>query len=98
MVDLLNFSFWSELDKENQSSPSSERFCIEYNKNRYSGYWSLCAAINRGIKICVHVCDVWKRELFRNYNQDYHCYNEQLCDCQSFKRWNSDNNSVVLHV
>nr|CAG8522248.1 11629_t:CDS:10 [Entrophospora candida] len=50
MVDLLNFSFWSELDKEIQSSPSSERFSIEYNNNRYTGYWSLCAAINRALE------------------------------------------------
>ncbi|CAH1761200.1 4754_t:CDS:10 [Entrophospora sp. SA101] len=50
MVDLLNFSFWSELDKEIQSNPSSERFSIEYNNNRYTGYWSLCAAINRALE------------------------------------------------
>lgn len=39
-IDLLNFSFWSEL-------PEDERFAIEYNEKRWTGYWSLVAALRR---------------------------------------------------
>ncbi|PRT55781.1 hypothetical protein B9G98_03401 [Wickerhamiella sorbophila] len=41
-VDTLNFSFWS--DRE-----TSERYTVEYNGKKYTGYWSLCAAINRAL-------------------------------------------------
>jgi hypothetical protein len=40
MVDLLNFSFWSDRD---------EPFAVDYEGVQYTGYWSLCAAINRAI-------------------------------------------------
>ena len=42
MVDLLNFSFWSEEKEE-------ELFKVDYEGIQYTGYWSLCAAINRAI-------------------------------------------------
>lgn len=41
-LDLLNFSFWSELDEE-------ERFAIEYKGKRWTGYWSLVAALQRAL-------------------------------------------------
>lgn len=41
LVDTLNFSFWSE---------SGSKFEITYHDETYSGYWSLCAAINRAIE------------------------------------------------
>lgn len=41
-MNLLNFSFWSEL-------PEPDRFCIEYNGKRWTGYWSLVAALQRAI-------------------------------------------------
>lgn len=41
-VDTLNFSFWS--DRE-----TSQRYTVEYDGERYTGYWSLCAAINRAL-------------------------------------------------
>lgn len=41
-LDLLNFSFWSELDDE-------ERFAIEYKGKRWTGYWSLVAALQRAL-------------------------------------------------
>lgn len=41
-VDTLNFSFWSELD-------NSHRYAVEYKGQKYTGYWSLCAAINRAL-------------------------------------------------
>lgn len=41
-MDLLNFSFWSEL-------PEAERFAIEYRGRRWTGYWSLVAALQRAL-------------------------------------------------
>ncbi|CAG9944256.1 unnamed protein product [Clonostachys rosea f. rosea IK726] len=41
-MDLLNFSFWSEL-------PDKERFAIEYKGKRWTGYWSLVAALQRAL-------------------------------------------------
>jgi len=42
-TDLLNFSFWSEKDEEN-------RFAIEYRGRKWTGYWSLVAALNRALE------------------------------------------------
>ena len=42
-MDLLNFSFWSEL-------PDEERFAIEYQGQRWTGYWSLVAAMQRALE------------------------------------------------
>lgn len=41
-MNLLNFSFWSSL-------PENERFAVEYKGKRWTGYWSLCAALQRGL-------------------------------------------------
>ena len=41
-MDLLNFSFWSEL-------PDDERFTIEYRGKQWTGYWSLVAAMQRAL-------------------------------------------------
>jgi len=41
-MDLLNFSFWSEKSDE-------ERFAIEYREKRWTGYWSLVAALQRAL-------------------------------------------------
>lgn len=41
-MDLLNFSFWSEL-------PDDERFAIEYRGRQWTGYWSLVAAMQRAL-------------------------------------------------
>ena len=41
-MDLLNFSFWSEKDEE-------ERFSIEYRGTKWTGYWSLVAALQRAL-------------------------------------------------
>lgn len=43
MIDLLNFSFWSDSD-------GGERFAVLYKGKKYVGYWSLCAVINRAIE------------------------------------------------
>lgn len=44
MVDLLNFSFWPEAN--------TEPYRVHYKNGQYSGYWSLCAAINLAIDRC----------------------------------------------
>jgi hypothetical protein len=40
-MDLLNFSFWS--------TEACAPFTVEYNGQKYTGYWSLIAAIRRGL-------------------------------------------------
>ena len=47
LVDLLNFSFWSDLDRDDTGN-CPDRFTVSFNNQLYTGYWSLCAAINRG--------------------------------------------------
>lgn len=43
LIDLLNFSFFSdETDPEKQ-------FFVTYEGKKYTGYWSLCAAVNRAL-------------------------------------------------
>ncbi|XP_074850273.1 queuosine 5'-phosphate N-glycosylase/hydrolase isoform X1 [Carettochelys insculpta] len=41
LVDTLNFSFWSEHE--------DHKCLVKYRDKMYSGYWSLCAAINRAL-------------------------------------------------
>lgn len=41
-MNLLNFSFWSEL-------PTDQRFAVEYRGRRWTGYWSLVAALQRAL-------------------------------------------------
>ncbi|KAK5211001.1 hypothetical protein LTR41_003613 [Exophiala xenobiotica] len=41
-MNLLNFSFWSELSPE-------ERFTVDYRGQRWTGYWSLVAALQRAL-------------------------------------------------
>lgn len=43
VVDTLNYCFWYE--SENQ------RYTVEYEGKLYTGYWSLCAAINRALNV-----------------------------------------------
>ncbi|CAI7675937.1 unnamed protein product [Penicillium pancosmium] len=54
-MDLLNFSFWSEEKDE------AKRFCIEYRGKRWTGYWSLVAALQRALeeKIPITTPDFW---------------------------------------
>ncbi len=56
-IDLLNFSFWSEL-------PDEERFAIEYRGKRWTGYWSLVAALQRAVDEGVPITspDFWQDE------------------------------------
>lgn len=41
-MDLLNYSFWSEL-------PEDRRFCVEYRGKHWTGYNSLVAALRKGL-------------------------------------------------
>ena len=43
LMDLINFSFWSDLDDPDQ------QFSIEYKGEKWTGYWSLVAAIQRAL-------------------------------------------------
>ena len=49
-VDLLNFCFWSE-------QPADQRFAIEYRGQKWTGYWSLVAALQRALDegVCYHL-------------------------------------------
>ncbi|KAI8365781.1 hypothetical protein BD560DRAFT_436381 [Blakeslea trispora] len=49
LIDLLNFSFWSDLDVSDKKTPHPDRYAVIYNGQPYTGYWSLCAAINRAL-------------------------------------------------
>lgn len=42
VCDLLNFSFW-------QDEPMETQFSVSFGGQSYTGYWSLCAALNRAI-------------------------------------------------
>lgn len=42
-MDLLNFSFWSTETDE------SKRFAVEYRGKKWTGYWSLVAALQRAL-------------------------------------------------
>ena len=44
VIDLLNFSFWTEEDRP--------KYCVSYAGREWTGYWSLCAAFNRAIDVC----------------------------------------------
>ncbi|KAL2011024.1 hypothetical protein VTN00DRAFT_3742 [Thermoascus crustaceus] len=57
-MDLLNFSFWSDTTDE------SKRFAIEYRGRRWTGYWSLVAALQRALdeEIPITSPDFWINE------------------------------------
>ena len=42
-MDLLNFNFWSQLDVE-------KRFQVEYKGQKWTGYWSLVAILQRALE------------------------------------------------
>ncbi|KAG5361806.1 UPF0553 protein [Yarrowia sp. C11] len=55
LVDLLNFSFWSDTDLQDSGLASSQRITVSYKDKEYTGYWSLCAAINRALDEGIHI-------------------------------------------
>ncbi|KAJ5811389.1 hypothetical protein N7474_007690 [Penicillium riverlandense] len=50
-MDLLNFSFWSEEPDE------AKRFAIDYRGKRWTGYWSLVAALQRALEEDIPITD-----------------------------------------
>lgn len=66
MVDTLNFSFWSDFDDDDTGNPESQRFTVAYNENTYTGYWSLCAAINKALDSGIPITspEFWASEEF----------------------------------
>jgi hypothetical protein len=42
-MSILNFSFWSDL-------PEDERFAVDYRGRKWTGYWSLVAALQRALE------------------------------------------------
>ncbi|MCJ1230840.1 hypothetical protein MMC12_007514 [Toensbergia leucococca] len=56
-MDLLNFSFWS-------SEAADDRFAVEYRGKRWTGYWSLVAALQRALdeEIPITSSDFWQDE------------------------------------
>ena len=56
-MDLLNFSFWSELTDE-------DRFCVDFRGQRWTGYWSLVAALQRALEEGLNITSpsYWHRE------------------------------------
>ncbi|KAJ9192107.1 hypothetical protein DTO164E3_8524 [Paecilomyces variotii] len=65
-MDLLNFSFWSE------ETDQSRRFAIEYHDRRWTGYWSLVAALQRALdeEIPITSPEFW--------NDEHECTDELL--------------------
>jgi Potential Queuosine, Q, salvage protein family len=43
LIDLLNFSFFSD------ETDVKKQFYVTYKDEKYTGYWSLCAAVNRAL-------------------------------------------------
>ncbi|KAG0069167.1 hypothetical protein BGZ89_003409 [Linnemannia elongata] len=50
LVDLLNFSFWSEIDIDDTGVPHPDRYRVTFHGVGYTGYWSMVAAINRALE------------------------------------------------
>ena len=49
MIDTLNFSFWSD----DESNP----YTVRYKDKNYTGYWSLCAAVDRALEEGYNITD-----------------------------------------
>ncbi|XP_043939620.1 queuosine salvage protein [Protopterus annectens] len=49
LVDTLNFSFWSDTEKH--------KCLVKYKGREYSGYWSLCAAVNKALDEGIPITD-----------------------------------------
>ncbi|MCJ1256938.1 hypothetical protein MMC24_004763 [Lignoscripta atroalba] len=56
-MDLLNYCFWSD-------KTTAERFTIDYHGTRWTGYWSLVAALQRALEeeIPITSSDFWQDE------------------------------------
>lgn len=45
VLDALNFSFWTD--------EKVEPWIVRFEGKNYKGYWALCAAVNRALKVCI---------------------------------------------
>jgi len=61
LVDLLNFSFWSEEDV------GQLKYAVNYGGHAWTGYWSLCAAVNRAVD---EGCAVTDPAVFRTLSRE----------------------------
>lgn len=59
LMDLINFSFWSETEAVDQ------RFAVHYRGQTWTGYWSLVAAIQRSLEdgISITSPEFWINEV-----------------------------------
>jgi hypothetical protein len=55
-TNLSNFCFWSE-------KPANQRFAVEYKDQRWTGYWSLVASLQRALEEGMCVCSDGNRQL-----------------------------------
>jgi hypothetical protein len=55
-MNLSNFCFWSETSAE-------ERFAVEYKEQRWTGYWSLVASLQRALDEGMWMCSDCGRQL-----------------------------------
>ena len=55
VLDTLNFSFWVEEDKP--------PFVVKYRGESYTGYWALCAAINRALEVGINAISNIKNKI-----------------------------------
>jgi len=44
-VDTLNFSFWTS------EGDASHGYSVQFKDKEYTGYWSLCVAVNRALEV-----------------------------------------------
>ncbi|EHK97697.1 putative UPF0553 protein C9orf64 [Glarea lozoyensis 74030] len=72
-MDLLNFSFWSENDEE-------ERFAIEYQGKRCTGYKSLVAALQRALE------EVPQPRKFLSFANVLTAYKKRVKSCTNFTK------------
>jgi hypothetical protein len=49
LVDTLNFSFWTGVTDADKDSP---KWIVHFKGQNYTGYFALCAAVNRAIEVC----------------------------------------------
>lgn len=68
-MDLLNFSFWSEKDAE-------ERFSVIYKGKKWTGYWSLVAALQRALDggLCYQPSTDWNFLLTARRNSHHRSF------------------------
>jgi hypothetical protein len=48
LMDLLNFSFFSDNDGDDTSAAAAVEYSVTFGGERYTGYWTLCACLMRG--------------------------------------------------